>query len=900
MNAIAVAVLLLLGAPQGQEGPRRIEFQFRDAPADAVFQFVTRETGLIVVNRANFHGTISAHGTTEADIDAVVAFLDAALRGAGHAAVRRGDYIVVLTVEQARVETPDIVVVRTPSDVEQTEQIKTFLITLRNLNAVDAEKELKSLFPQGAQVAVNRHSNSIVITDAGINVRRIVEILSLLDVQMGENLSVRVFPLRNADAQQMVDLINQLFLARSNQEQEDQLGGWGRIIRMFVRRGEEQDAGPQGRAAPAGSVVRVAADIRTNSVIVGSTPENIELIGQLIAQLDEKTPEATRIAVYPLRYADATEVAKLINEVFRQPATPNQDRSRQQSAPRWAWWANMMQGQQDVVSSSIGVRAAADTRTNTVVVTAGERQLVLVEQLVTELDRQVSDLLRLKVYTLRNADAEEMKRIIEEVLRPQSAASSQPQQASTNVPRWAQVWLGAQQESESVSRYAQLEVTADKRTNSLIVKATAEYMEELDAPPGSEIQTFVIPVRDRRADEVADLLRALTGQAASRRSEQARNSRNPQQQNLQGLRSFFNSGGTQGRGGSGGTNPFSGFRIQPMSPPQDAPQEERQQEAQPAPAGTGLSGQLDIEADNETNSLVVRTSRRNIEEIRRLLGDLDRPVPQAMIRVLIADVSLDDATSLGVEATWRTESPLGDLQLSTDFEALNQTNVGQGAFLFRITGDHVDASLTALAREGRAKVLASPRVLVANNQQAQIQIGDQVPLITSSRIDQTSGDTINTIQYTDVGIILNVRPTINPSGLVTLEVTPEVSALDQTRQVPISSNATAPTITRNRAQTIVTVRHGQTVVIGGLIREQDERIRQKVPILGDIPVLGFLFGKTDAVKRRRELMIFLTPYVVSTQPQLEELTALERARLRLLDERDVEDEVQRWDRFLRD
>jgi general secretion pathway protein D len=156
-----------------------------------------------------------------------------------------------------------------------------------------------------------------------------------------------------------------------------------------------------------------------------------------------------------------------------------------------------------------------------------------------------------------------------------------------------------------------------------------------------------------------------------------------------------------------------------------------------------------------------------------------------------------------------------------------------------------------------------------------------VPYITNSQISNT-GQTINSVAYTNVGVILDVIPHINPDGQVTLDIAPQVSALDPSSGVPISSNVIAPVFTVRQAQSRVTIRNGETIVIGGLMQDQKVQVINKVPLLGDIPYLGMLFKETTNAKVKTELLIFLTPHVAMSPDQLKGMTADEQRGLKLV------------------
>jgi general secretion pathway protein D len=343
-------------------------------------------------------------------------------------------------------------------------------------------------------------------------------------------------------------------------------------------------------------------------------------------------------------------------------------------------------------------------------------------------------------------------------------------------------------------------------------------------------------------------------------------------------------GGTSTRTRSGFLGPLDPGGQEPAAPP-PPPQEDELRR--------GIEGQVDIQPDPATNGLLIRTSPRNFESIQRLLQDLDRMRPQVLIKVLIADVTLDENTQFGLEGFWENGMRVrgGDLargRFGTDF------NLATQGFTYLLSGDEFQASLNLFAREGKLKVLATPRILALDNATANINVGKEVPRVSNTQINQL-GNTVNTVVYENVGILLQVTPHINPDGLVTMEVAPEISDVASAAEsVPITEGVNSPTFNVNSALTTVAVRSGTTVVIGGLIRETVDDTVEKVPFLGDIPLLGALFSNTAKRKIKRELMIFLTPYVAYTTQQLEELTQLEKAKLKLMDPRDIEAESDRW------
>jgi len=178
-----------------------------------------------------------------------------------------------------------------------------------------------------------------------------------------------------------------------------------------------------------------------------------------------------------------------------------------------------------------------------------------------------------------------------------------------------------------------------------------------------------------------------------------------------------------------------------------------------------------------------------------------------------------------------------------------------------VTGNNMNFLMRALENDGRVEVLSRPQILTADNKIASINIGQRVPIITGSSTTPQGGQ-INTFDYRDVAVNLTVTPRITGEGFVKIDVGATNSSLASS-SVEINDKATVPIINERRASTTVTVQSGQTVVIGGLIGTVDDLRRKKTPFFGDIPGIGFFFRSTSKKSERRELLIMLTPQVLT-------------------------------------
>ncbi len=268
--------------------------------------------------------------------------------------------------------------------------------------------------------------------------------------------------------------------------------------------------------------------------------------------------------------------------------------------------------------------------------------------------------------------------------------------------------------------------------------------------------------------------------------------------------------------------------------------------------------------DEKSNKIVISASPRYIETVSQIVQELDAAPPQVMIQVLLAEVTLDDTD------TWGMDINVGGIVASSKiggdgyvFDALAGgagVATSLGVPNFSVASTDFTLLLRALEEQGRLEVLSRPHIIVNNNEEATINVGENIAIVTGVDRDQFGGSTAN-VTREDIGIILNVRPSISVDGFVRVDIAPEISQLSA-RSVEIDQNFSAPIITQRLVDTTVTVKDGQTVVIGGLIQTIDEYRKSKLKGLGDIPLFGPLFRTSDKSKVKTELLVILTPYVI--------------------------------------
>ena len=306
-------------------------------------------------------------------------------------------------------------------------------------------------------------------------------------------------------------------------------------------------------------------------------------------------------------------------------------------------------------------------------------------------------------------------------------------------------------------------------------------------------------------------------------------------------------------------------------------------------------GEAMVTSDPETRRLIVITDDETSDYISQVITNLDQPKPQVLIKVLFLEVTHRNNFDIGLEGSYTRNFGGGTTGLFQNIFGLAAQGAAPappGAGLYQVFGSDFTATLRAIAGAGKTEVLSRPSILARNNQQAIITVGSELPFITNTRITDT-GQQINTVQYEDIGIILRVTPFITADGLVEMIVSPEISTLtDQT--VPISVGVNAPVIAKRAADTVVVTPNGQTVIIGGLMENKETIVDSRIPVLGDIPLLGAAFRRKAREKIKTELIIFLTPHIVPDPTQVAAMSARERGAAELAPKAFTEEELNRF------
>ena len=373
------------------------------------------------------------------------------------------------------------------------------------------------------------------------------------------------------------------------------------------------------------------------------------------------------------------------------------------------------------------------------------------------------------------------------------------------------------------------------------------WVEILDREGQSaERRLFVYRVQNGRASDLAKVLASAFGQSAT----------------LSGV-----SDQGSGRGDR--------FGVQASQTPLLAPQNGATlpgQSPAPAPsAGVGSAGEgLVLTADETNNAVVAYATPREYALIEDAMRKLDIAPAQVVIEAVITEVDLNNALRYGSQWFIRSGNDRAILSQGKTQDA----NPNFPGFAYFLNSGSVAATLTALSSVTHIEVLSAPNLMVLNNQTASLEVGDQVPISTGSALNNSS--VISTIDYRNTGVLLKITPRVNSGGLVLLDIAQEVSDVSPTS----SSTIDSPTISVRKIATSIAVQDGQTVALGGLIRDNSHKLRDGVPILSAVPVLGTLAGSRDNKRERTELLVMLTPRVVRNSNDIQSITDDLREKIR--------------------
>ncbi len=679
--------------------------------------------------------------------------------------------------------------------------------------------------------------NALLVIGWGEAIKAARELVTKLDQPVEPNSQFAVFQLQHADASELQTQLKGFFTNRQ---------GLGPVIQSMV-------------------------DDRTNAVVVNASPRDVQEIRLLIEKLDVPRGSSMQQArVFQIRNGLAADIAEALTKALTAPTTGKSSSVQLLD----------QEGRPLVTSGILGAsQITVNDRNNTIIAKSSPENLPLIEKLIEQLDTP-GQVAKIKIFPVKNGDAGALVETLRALLPAQAPGSPGTSQLSS---------------APDESALLPLRFTVDARGNNIMVV-------------GSDGDLKIVEALIVRLDESDTMQRKST-------VYQLKNS--PAVDVALAINEFLRSKRVVENASPGSNNPFE--------------QLEKEVVVVPEPV---------------QNKLILSATPRYYDEISRLIEQLDEQPPQVMIQVLIAEITLGDTDEFGAEVglqnsvlfdrsllgtlltrtntvttstpagvvtstaqeivaasntpgfNFNSNDPLGNSGSSKALSSSGQVgsqgisnfsvgrtneDLGFGGLVLSASSENVSFLLRALQDSRRLEVLSRPQVLTLDNQQAFIQVGQRVPRIVSSIINQNGAQ--NNVALENVGLIIGVTPRISPEGNVVMEIDAEKSKLGpESEGIPVSISASGSVIRSPRVDTItaqatVSAADGETIILGGLIARSTRTEHRQVPWLGDIPVLKYLFSYDFNQLQRTELVIIMTPHVVRSQGDMERLKQAEFARM---------------------
>lgn len=682
--------------------------------------------------------------------------------------------------------------------------------------------------------------NALLLVGWGEAVKAAKELIRKLDQPVAAHTQQQVFRLKYASATTVRSTIQEFFQGRTG-------------------------LGPK---------VRLTSDPRTNSLVVDAAPRDLEEVALLIERLDvDAAASVLQTRIFRLQHTLAADVYSTLQNAI--DAARGGGAGGQKSAALELLTVDP-KGQRVLKSGILNdVRITPDVRLNTLIVAAPADSMELVEALIRQLDSPGA-VAQIKVFRVENGDANALIQMLR-MLVPSQVGVAGPQLAA----------------EEGESTIIPLRFSSDSRTNSIIAVGSPGDLKIIEALLVRLDATDVVP----RKNEVYRLKNSPANDVALAVNDFLRSERQVQM------------------AAPGTLSPFQQIESEVIVVPEPVSNsliisatprffEEIKK----------LVEQLDAQPSQVMiQVLIAEVQLRNTDEFGIELGLQDSVL---FHRSLLDKIfTTTNTTQLGtpsgiitsteqiIQAATNTpgfqfnnQEPGNSgsakaLQNSNDVGSqglshftLGRTNneLGFGGLVLSASSESVSILVRALQESQRLEVLGRPQIMTLDNQSAFIQIGKRVPRITGTQVNQIGQ--ANTIDLVNTGLILGVTPRISPEGMVVMEIDAEKSDVGpESEGIPVSISGTtvirSPSFNTTMAQTTVSARDGETIVLGGLITRGTTKVDRKVPYLADIPVVGNLFKYQSTQNKRTELLIILTPHVVRTPEEADRIKRTESARM---------------------
>jgi type II secretory pathway component GspD/PulD (secretin) len=420
------------------EGEKGLRLNFRGVPLEMVLNYLSDAAGFTIVSKVDVKGKVDVWSNQPLTKDEAVELLNTMLDQNGYAAIRNGRTLKIVSRDEAKKQKIPVESGNNPEDIPESDEMVTQIIPVRYANATQLTRDLQPLLPTDATMTANESANALVITDTQANIRRMVEIVKALDTSISSISTVRVFPLRYADAKELATAVRELFQPATTQQ------GGGRAQQFLNQFLQGRGGGPGGFGGgggggaggggtrtgtggggpnPAATRVVAVADERTNSLIVSAPEDAMPTIEKLVEEIDVSSSDITELRVFRLMNADPVEMADLFASLFpdetRSSTGGDQGQGFRFGGGPFGGRGNAARGQQTIPSERLKkkgrVLAVPDQRTSSIIVSAASELMPQIAEMVAQLDASPAKKQKVFVYSLENADPNEVEQILRDM-----------------------------------------------------------------------------------------------------------------------------------------------------------------------------------------------------------------------------------------------------------------------------------------------------------------------------------------------------------------------------------------------------------------------------------------------------------------------------------------------------
>ena len=429
----------------GEYGADGLRMNFHGAPLNLVLEYLSDAAGFVINKQAEMRGAVEVWSKQPITKEEAVELLSSVLKKNGYALTRNGRILTIVGSDNVKTADTEIVVGSNPNDVEKSDEVQTQIIPVRYANASQLVQNLQLLLPTSATLSVNESANTLIVVATRTDIKRVLRIVSALDSSMTSAATIKVLPLRYADAKETANLITQLYSQQQNSTQTSQAGpgnnfggpGGGPFGGSAPGMGQASSASSStGRGSLAGRVVAVADD-RSNSVILSATPDLLGAISGMVGKLDQQFSELTELRVFRLTNAEPSELADQLAQLF--PDETNSGNNQNNNMPFFFPGGGGPPGAAGSAASGAAgerakktgkVLAVADARTASLIITAAKTLMPQIEGMIAELDSNAGRREVVSYFELRNADPQDIYQNLQDLFNRNTARSQSDNQNS--------------------------------------------------------------------------------------------------------------------------------------------------------------------------------------------------------------------------------------------------------------------------------------------------------------------------------------------------------------------------------------------------------------------------------------------------------------------------------------